>query len=234
MCREAHSAAAMYEVAHEAVEAGVDAVHLYQLDGSHGMIPTEAEQETYFRDLLSELDCPIVLSVHEVAGYMASVSLLARLVRDYPKIVAIQLMLVPNRYLIEVFDSVPKSVRLMTAMDNMAQGFALGAGGFCNGDSNVIPQTCRLLMDQWLAGEMTSFSGTAQSIQRFQNVVRRWEPSVARWIKLCLKVLDLPGGKGTMRKPYLMPGPEDERILAAALTKLNINELNVALQRVVT
>ena len=54
-----------------AIEAGVDLVQLYPVDAGHGMRPTEAEQEIYYRFLLDQIDHPVGLSVNSLAGAMA-------------------------------------------------------------------------------------------------------------------------------------------------------------------
>ena len=55
---EARTAGEMLAKARLAVDAGVDCVQIYALDGGHGMRPTEAEQNVYYRTLLDELDHP--------------------------------------------------------------------------------------------------------------------------------------------------------------------------------
>jgi len=74
--REPRSAAAMYEVAKAAIDAGVDAVQIYQLDNGHGMIPNAREQEAYWRELLDEVDAPVAISIHYDAKFKASTRLL--------------------------------------------------------------------------------------------------------------------------------------------------------------
>jgi hypothetical protein len=39
-----------------------------------------------------------------------------------------------------------------------------------------------------------------------------------------MKVLDLPGGRGGLRKPYLMPPPAELNAMAAAFTRLDLDE----------
>jgi 4-hydroxy-tetrahydrodipicolinate synthase len=223
--RESRSAAAMYEVAREAVAAGVDVVQIYQLDAGHGMIPTPREQEAYFRELLGELSHPLAISIHAYAGYAAAPSLLAALVRDFPQVVAVNVMGPPNAYFMEVRDALPASVRLYTSVLNVLQGFALGASGALLAENNVIPNVCRRIADGWATRDLDMASEAAQTVQRFSNVVNRWAPSTARWVKMALKVLHLPAGNGVLRRPYLLP-PEDEQAeMARAFERLHIREL---------
>lgn len=223
--RESRSAAAMYEVAREAVAAGVDVVQIYQLDAGHGMIPTLREQEAYFRELLGELDHPLAISVHLYAGYAAPPSLLAALVRDHPQVCAINVMGPPNSYFMEVRDALPESVRLYTSVLNVLQGFGLGAAGALLAENNVIPHTCRRIADAWEAADMDAAGEAVRTVQRFSNVVNRWAPSTARWVKMALKVLGLPAGNGVLRRPYLLPPEEEQREMARAFEALRIREI---------
>jgi 4-hydroxy-tetrahydrodipicolinate synthase len=223
--RESRSAAAMYEVAREAVAAGVDAVQLYQVDAGHGMIPTVLEQEAYFRELLGEIDHPIAISFHIYAGYTAPIPLVAALCRDHPQIVAINVMGPPNSFFMELRDAVPESVRMYTGIVNLLQGLALGASGALLAENNIIPRLCRSLADAWLAADLDTASDGARTVQRFGNVVNRWAPSTARWVKMAMKVLDLPAGNGVLRRPYMLPPESEQREMLHALDALRIREL---------
>jgi 4-hydroxy-tetrahydrodipicolinate synthase len=223
--RESRSAAAMYEVAREAVAAGVDVVQIYQLDAGHGMIPTLREQEAYFRELLAELQHPLAISVHAYAGYAAPPSLLASLIRDHPQVCAVNVMGPPNSYFMEVRDALPESVRLYTSVLNALQGFALGASGALLAENNVIPNVCRRIADGWAARDLEVASEAARTVQRFSTVVNRWAPSKARWVKMALKVLGLPAGNGVLRRPYLLPPDEEQRDMARAFAALRIAEI---------
>ncbi len=223
--RESRSAAAMYEVAKEAVTAGVDAVQIYQLDAGHGMIPTPREQEAYFRELLDEIDHPIAISVHIYAGYNAPVALLAALCRDYPQVIALNVMGPPNNWFMEVRDALPESVRMYTGIVNLLQVLALGASGALLAENNIIPTVCRSLADAWLAADLDTAGDAARTVQRFANVVNRWAPSTARWVKMAMKVLDLPAGNGVLRRPYMLPPEAEQREMAQAFEALHIRDL---------
>ncbi|HEV7680395.1 MAG TPA: dihydrodipicolinate synthase family protein [Candidatus Dormibacteraeota bacterium] len=222
--RESRSAAAMYEVAREAVAAGVDVVQIYQLDAGHGMIPTLREQEAYFAELLAELHHPLAISVHAYAGYAAPPSLLAALVREHPQVCAVNVMGPPTSYFMEVRDALPDSVRMYTSVLNVLQGLALGASGALLAENNVIPNVCRRIADGWATRDLDMAGEAARTVQRFSNVVNRWAPSTARWVKMALKVLDLPAGNGVLRRPYLLPPESEQREMLHALEGLHIRE----------
>ena len=83
--REARTSAGMYEVARLAVDANVDSVQFYPMDGGHGMRPTYAEQEAYYRDLLDAIDHPVSISVHPAVGYTTPIPLLKRSATTTPR-----------------------------------------------------------------------------------------------------------------------------------------------------
>lgn len=221
--REARSAEQMYEVAREAVAAGVDCVQLYPLDGGHGMRPTEREQETYYRDLLDALDHPTAISVHIYAGYLAPVSLLKRLADDYPNIIAINVMGPPNSYFVEIRDTLPKSIKLYTGTLNLTQVLALGADGCLAAENNLVPNLCRSIIDHFEASDIAQLDDASLTLVRLQNIVNQWSPATARWVKMAMKVLGL--GNGVIRKPYLLPGADDQQRMADAFARLKLMEL---------
>lgn len=221
--RESRTAADMYRVAREAVDAGVDMVQLYQLDGGHGMIPTELEQNAYFTELLDQIKHPVAISIHALAGYKPKVQLMQRLVERYPQIEAVNLMHASTSYFVELRDALPRSVRMYTIVTNMIQVLALGADGVMMAENNIIPETCARTLAAFDAGHIDEMSEGTLAIQRFGNVVYRWMPSTARWVKMAQKVLGL--GNGVLRLPYLLPPPDELDRMAAGLAALGIPEI---------
>ena len=221
--RESRTAAAMYEVAHEAVEAGVDVVQLYQLDGGHGMIPTQREQEVYWTELLDKISHPVAISIHGYAGYKATPAYLKDLCGRYEQICAINVMTQGNGYFMELRDELPERVKLYTGVAQLVEIATLGASGALLAENNIIPNICQQIADGYEAGDLAKVSVAAKNVQRFTNIVTQWAPSTARWVKLAIKVLDL--GSSTLRLPYLMPPEEDQRRMAAAFDELKVREL---------
>lgn len=223
--RESRSAAAMYEVARAAVDAGVDVVQLYQVDGGHGMIPTPREQEAYFRELLEQIDHPVAISIHLYAGYLAPVALLRDLCRDFPQVEAINVMGPPNAYFVALRDALPHSVRLYTGITNLVHLLALGAAGALLAENNVIPHTCNAILRAWEDRDLDGLGAAALTVQRFNTAVTPWAPSTARWAKTAMKVLGLPAGNGVLRRPYLLPPEDEQRRMADDIRALRIPEL---------
>lgn len=64
-----------------------------------------------------------------------------------------------------------------------------------------------------------------EDVTRFNNHSSRWYPSVARSLKMAMKLFKLPGGEGGLREPYRMPPPKEYRRFADGLLRLGIPEI---------
>jgi len=222
---EPRTAVAMLALVRHAQAANVDVVQLYPMDAGHAMRPTTAEQEAYYRDLLDAIDHPVALSVHVFAGYMAPVALLRKLCEAYAQIVAINVIGAPVSFFVELRDAVDPRVTLNVRLVNAIEGYALGARGFLAAEPNIVPLLCRSIVDRISADDVSGAGDALARLVRLSTIVNRWAPSTARWVKMAMKVLDLPGGRGGLRKPYLMPPAEELNEMAAAIAALHIDEL---------
>jgi 4-hydroxy-tetrahydrodipicolinate synthase len=222
---EPRTAAAMLELARHAVTAGVDVVQLYPMDAGHAMRPTQAEQEAYYHELLDAIDHPVALSVHVYAGYMAPIPLLKSLCTTYRQIAAINVIGTPLSYFVELQDAVGPRIALNVRLINAVEGLALGAQGFLAAEPNLVPHLCRSIVDRYEAKDMAGCGAALANLVRLASIVNRWAPSTARWVKMAMKVLGLPGGDGGLRKPYLMPPPTELDEMAAAFERLGIRRL---------
>jgi 4-hydroxy-tetrahydrodipicolinate synthase len=225
--REARSAGAMLEVAREAVRAGVDLVQLYPLDAGHGMIPTLVEQDRYYRYLLEQLDHPISISVHVSVGYVTPIALLERLTKEFPSIEAINVMGPPLTYFVELGDALAgtgRTVQLYAPMGSLVPSLYAGAFGCMAAEPNLIPHSSRALADAVLAGQSEEIADRLLFMTRFAHLVNRWAPSTARWVKMGLKVLDLPGGNGVMREPHVLPDASQVAEMDAEFKRLGVVE----------
>jgi 4-hydroxy-tetrahydrodipicolinate synthase len=225
--REARTAAAMLEVAREAVRAGVDLVQLYPLDAGHGMIPTPVEQEQYYRSLLEQLDHPISISVHVSVGYVTPIPLLQRLAKDFSSIQAINVMGPPLSYFVELADALGqtgRTVQLYAPMGSLVPALYVGGFGCMAAEPNLIPSSSRALADAVLDGESDAIADRLLFMTRFAHLVNRWAPSTARWVKMGLKVLGLPGGNGVMREPHVLPDASQVEEMKSEFERLGVVE----------
>ena len=222
---EARTAGHMLEMVRDAAAAGVDVVQIYPVDGGHAMRPTYAEQERYYRHILDRVDHPIALSVHIFSGYVAPIALLKSLCEAYPQVVAINVMGTPIHYLVELRDAVP-TVSIYVRMVNVVEGLAIGCHGCLAAEPNIVPRLCRSVIDHYRAGDMAACGTALANVVRFASIVDRWSPSTARWVKMAMKVLDLPGsGDGRLREPYLLPPQTELEAMGAAFEKLGVRRL---------
>jgi dihydrodipicolinate synthase/N-acetylneuraminate lyase len=222
---EARTADAMLSNVELAVSAGVDVVQLYPVDAGHGMRPTDEEQERYFRQLLDAIDHPIALSVHVAVGYVTPVPLLRRLVASYPQIVALNLMGTPISYLVEAMDAVGPGVATYTPIATVLQGLLMGAQGCLAAEPNLAPRLCQSVVGLYESGHLSEAGLALCQVVRLANIVNRWAPSTARWVKMGLQVLQMPGGNGILRPPYLLPSSAERRQMADAFVAMNLTEL---------
>jgi 4-hydroxy-tetrahydrodipicolinate synthase len=215
---ESRTAAEMYGKVRLAVDAGVDCVQLYAVDGGHGMVPTEAEQEVYYRTLLDEIDHPVAISIHPYQGYLTPIPLLARLARDYPQLVALNVMVRPFNYFVELKDALRSGIAYYTVGYDVVQSLSLGSSGCLSAEPNLAPVTSRAVIDRALAGDVAGAGQAQADVMRLGTLVSRWAPSTARWVKMGMKVLGL--GNGVLRPPYLLPDETEQAAMAAGFAEL--------------
>jgi len=219
--RESRGVADMLEVAREAVAAGVDAVQIYQIDGGHGFKPTPAELGAYFRDVISQLDHPVILGCNSVVGYLAPAGLLADLCEEFPQIIGVNIFEVPLGHVVACRDALPDRVRLFVNQPAAVQCFSLGASGVLTAVANVIPRTTARFARAYAMGDRASLAVEAQRLQRFYDAFVHTMAGAA-WEKLALKILGLPGGNAVIRRPYLFPDAAAEAKMAADLERLDV------------
>ena len=228
--REPRTAHQMLELASCAAEAGVDLVQLYSLDAGHGMKPTPRELESYYRFLLDRLDYPIAISVHAYYPYPVPPRFLAELCSDYPQIEAINVIM-PTPYFLEVRDemtAVGRDVRLYTSMMNFVEGLYAGSSGVQSAEPNLVPYSMRRLADAVLTGDSETISEMFLFIYNLMRVVNRWAPSTARWVKMGLRVLGMPGGNGAIREPYLLPDEDQLAQMRREFDRLGVEAMEAA------
>ena len=221
--RESRSAAAMYDVAKEAIDAGVDCVQLYQLDNGHGMIPTPPEQEAYWRELLDAIQTPVAISIHYEAKFKASTKLLQDLVARYPQIIAFSLVGSSAPYFLELREAIPARVKFYCGVPEFTLHATLDADGYINPAGNIIPYLCRSLIDAWMAGDLAQVATSNLAIQKFLRIVNQWAPSTARWVKMAMKILGTDSG--ALRLPYLLPPEEELKKMADQFAAMRLQEL---------
>jgi dihydrodipicolinate synthase/N-acetylneuraminate lyase len=208
-----------------AIEAGVEALHLYTVEGRHGYRPTDRELIGYFDDVLSVIDHPVIIAVNPTMGYIPKPAVIAEIIRGHKQIVGARLSGQPQIYLIDLQDLVDRTIEYHWQLGSGAlDPLALGATLFA-AEANIIPGTFREFIDHAQAGRFDAAGRTLADIRRFNRLIMRYGPC-ARWIKMCMRILRLPGWQGGLRKPYLMPGDDAMHDFANALLRLRVPEID--------
>ncbi|HEX3864936.1 MAG TPA: dihydrodipicolinate synthase family protein [Stellaceae bacterium] len=221
---EEHTAEQTIAQARLAIAAGVEALHLYTVEGRHGYRPTEAELIGYFDDVLAAINHPVVIAVNPAMGYIPRPQIIAEICRRHEQITAVRLSAQRDIYLLNVQDALGRAIHChwqlgSGALDPLALGTSLFAA-----EANIIPQTFRRFVDLAQAGELAAAGEALGHIRRFNQLVMEWGPC-ARWIKMAMQIFKLPGWQGGLRKPYLMPPDAVVRDFADRLMRLGIPEM---------
>jgi len=225
--REPRTAGQMLELATAAAEAGVDIVQLYSLDAGHGMKPTPAELERYYTFLLDRLDYPIAISVHAGYPYYVPPAFVASICSRYPQVQNVNVIM-PMAYYLELSEElsrIGRPARLYTSVLTMVEGLLAGSYGCQAAEPNLIPFTFRRLVDSILTGDVATASRLYPFVYDVARTVQRWAPSTARWLKMGMSVLNLPGGNGGLREPYVLPGQDDLDEMAGAFNRLQVADM---------
>lgn len=223
---EQHTARLAREHVALAVEAGIEVVHLYHFPGWHGMRPTDAEIVAYYESVISATKHPMTISVNPSMGYTPKASLIAQMCRKYPHIVAAKLSSVSDAYLVDLMEMIDRDISFYVQPAGSMNALALGADGIFSTEANIVPRTLRLYLDHYENKRFDEMAKAYADLRQFDQYVRKWNPSIPRWIKMGMKVLQLPGGEGGPREPYRLPPADELQRFTEGLLKLNVPEIN--------
>ena len=209
-----------------AIDANVDVVNFYGPASLHGYVPTDAELILYFDTVLSAVEHPTVLAPNPIQGYTPKPSIIAAMCDRYPHVTAVNLVgLAGDAYFLELRELIRREdVALAVPLPGSHNMFDLGASALVSNLANILPRTLRQYVDRYECGDDVGMGKTYADLLRFERYVRRWPG--ARWQKMAMRVLKLPGGEGGLRLPYLMPPDEEVERFARGLLALNVPELD--------
>jgi len=223
---EVKNAQEAIDLARIAIDCGVDVVNFYGPASLHGFVPTDAELTLYFDTVLSAVEYPTVLAPNPVQGYTPKTSVIAAMSDKYPHVTDVNLVgLNGDAYFLELRELIKRDdVALAVPLSGSHNMFDLGASALVSNLANVLPKTLRQYIDQYGSGDSVGMGKTYADLLRFERYVRRWPG--ARWQKMAMRLLKLPGGEGGLRLPYLMPPDEEVERFARGLLALNVPELD--------
>ena len=222
---EQYTARQTIEHSRLAAEAGCEVVNVYGLAGLHAMKPTEYELTAYYDDVLKALKFPIALAAQPLVGYSIRPELLADVCNRYHQVVAVNLTGVNDGYFLRLKDALRRDVGLYVPITSAAYTLGLGATGLLATEANILPKTYRRFIDGYESQDLAAMATAYGEIQRFLSYVAKWGSGPTRWIKMCLRVLKLPGGEGGVREPYRMPPDDELASFTDGLLKLDVPEI---------
>jgi dihydrodipicolinate synthase/N-acetylneuraminate lyase len=223
---EAHTPRGAIEHARLAAECGVDVINIYGPTAWHGFRPTEAELIAYHDEVFAEVRHPCALAPNPVIGYTPTAAAIAKICERHHQVVAINLAGLDDRYFFQLRDALTRPVDIYVPFVSAVHTLSMGAAGLLGAEANIIPKTFREYLDHFETGDLTELGRTYVQLQRFTAYVRPWHHASPRWLKMAMAVLDLPGGRGGLRSPYLMPPSPELEQFASGLAGLGIPEID--------
>jgi 4-hydroxy-tetrahydrodipicolinate synthase len=216
---EPRTAAEVVELAEDAVAAGVDATQVYSLDLGHGYLPTVDEQRTYLRTVLDHAPGDLVLSTHQSVGYHYDPALLDELLREYPRVVGVNVTHRDLVYVTQVVDAVAGRVDVHVGGPMHALGAtALGATGYLSSEGNLAPRLCVALVERVDGGEHDAAVRVHRQVMELHEATQALGGIVGT--KAALRLLGAPGG--WPRPPRLPIAPARAQSLVDVMVRLGV------------
>jgi 4-hydroxy-tetrahydrodipicolinate synthase len=222
---EQHTADAAYDHAILAISAGVEMVNLYGPSNLHGYVPTDDEYIAYHREFLNRFTAPVALAPNPIIGYTPRASLVAQICNEFKQVRAINLALQTETYMADILDGLKRPVDFYVPLVGSQSMLAMGATGMLGAEANIVPRTYRRYADLCGAGTSADLGTTYRELRRLTRYLSGWGVS-PRWLKMALRVLGLPGGKGGPRRPYILPPQAQLDEFAKGLSHLGISEID--------
>jgi dihydrodipicolinate synthase/N-acetylneuraminate lyase len=223
---EQYTVRATREYISQAIEAGVDLVSIYGLASRHGMKPTDLELALYFKEVLAGVKHPMSLAVNQpIMGYMPKPAVIADVCNKHHQIQAINLSHGSDGFFLQLKDRLKRDIPIYVHLGGSLNKLTMGARGIFGTEANLIPKTQRSYLDAYESRDFRKLGRVYADLTRFNEHVLQWYPSVARAIKMGMRLLKLPGGEGGLREPYRMPPAKEYKRFADGLLRLGIPEI---------
>ena len=206
---EQHTARATREQTLHAIAAGVDIVNVYGPAAWHSYRPTDDELVAYFDEVVTGISHPLAIAPNPVIGYTPSPSLVARICDRHHQITAVNLAGTTETYFFRLMDSLRPGVDVYVPLAGSMATLKLGATGLLGAEANIIPRTFRRYLDLYAEGDAAALARVYAEIQRFSEFTKKWHSASPRWLKMAMKVLELPGGEGQPARA--LPGSPGKR-----------------------
>lgn len=213
--------------ANMAIEAGVDAVNFYGPAALHGYQPLDNELTRYFDVVLDEIQHPVLIAPNPSQGYKPSPQVIADVANRHQQVFAVNLVgLDGDDYFLELREMIQDRIALNVPLPGALQMLDLGATGLICNLSNLIPKTVRRYVDLYESGDREELATVYADLQRFSRFVDHGAWKNPRWQKMAMQIFKLPGWRGGLREPLLMPSDEEIQRFQEGLLGLGLAEIN--------
>jgi 4-hydroxy-tetrahydrodipicolinate synthase len=192
-----------------ASKAGIQAVEIYTLEPGHGMTMTRREREVYYDGLIGKIDHSVTLSLQRpgVANWQLSVDDVVALCARHSNIIGIHVQGMTTPFRINLRDALDTSIAVYGPAPAALQDTLSGLDGFQSAEGNVYPELMASIAAAGAGGDVAKAAQAFRKVVSFLGRVERWGTAV-RWSKLALQCLNLPGGNGIVRPPYVYPADD--------------------------
>jgi 4-hydroxy-tetrahydrodipicolinate synthase len=213
--------ARVIDLAHEAADAGVDAVQLQPpRPGPPTAPPRMLELERYYEDILAAVRSPIHLSNEWfMVGYTVPAELLAAAAADNDHVTSINTsdpdLTVVAELLERIDGTLPVHVGLLPQLPT---ALVLGATGPLGFEATIAPELCVGMLDAFDDGRLGDFSAAFRKVLTLHRGLMRYRNP--RSVKAALTAVGLPAG--AMRRPYLPLAPEETAEIEQLLRALEL------------
>lgn len=209
-----------------AIECGVEAVNIYGAEGRHEFVPTDHELTAYFDTVLSAVKFPIALAAQPGIGYPVKASIVAAMCRKHRHVIAVNLTGVPDSYFLYLREAVDRDLAYYVQVTGSLNLFVLGAAGIVGAEMNIIPKTYQRYLNLYQDGNFAEMGRVYADIKRYIAFTQEWNPAPTRWIKMAMLALNLPGGAGGIREPYMIPPEAEMTRFTDGLLRLHVPEID--------
>ena len=215
------------EQARIAMAAGVDALNIYGPNGLDGYAATEREYLRYFDRVLGAIDFSVTLCPNLIIGYAPQPATIAEIANRHHQVAGILLSDLRDGgfYFRSLRGDLARDVPIWVYPPGAFEELRLGAAGLDHPCPNLIPKTCRRLIDALNAGDDDAAHAADAEIRRVLEFVDQWKGAL-RWIKAAIQVLRLPGWQGGMREPYFVLEGDELTRFRRGLLSLGIQEID--------
>jgi 4-hydroxy-tetrahydrodipicolinate synthase len=226
---EQHTVAATVAHVRLALDAGVELVNVYGPAGWHGYQATAEEYVAFINEVLPQVRSPVALCPNPGLGYPVQPATIATICARHHEVVAVNLNGVSPDYLPRLRDTIRDDVLLYVDEGALTAAAHGDVAGIISALPNLIPSTFRQFLEAARSGRSDEESQMQEHIERLRRFAGQFPGGSPRWIKLAMRAMNLPGGMGGPRPPYLPPSATETEQFRLQALALDIPEINQAL-----